>query len=440
MTTGPSAAAHPAKLPLVLAAVAVVAVVVPAGLLGGAFAAPVAGLPDAGAIVRWGYRSCVPSTTSRRPAPWACSSWPPRSSPRRAAPPAGSPRPVTPAPRVSCGWWPGLLGWSSRSPASRAPLTDPTFGAQLQTFVFQLEFLRVAAISSAMALVVTIGAAVVRRRSGMVALRRAQHPGDTSTVPGGSRRRRRQPRHGRQLPCPAPGFGRPVGRRPPRARDASPSARHGAGGQRPALLNPRRVVLRGRRGVRSGQRLGPGRLDRQPGDELRRPGDPQGRRACRTRHRGLAATLTRGRPDRDGSARGPAVRATGPHRAGRDGCRVRPGDRTLTQRAAGSEHPRRHRRRGIRADRLPRPRGPLSGGHWLDWLTVWRIDWLWFGVSVLAVALYLVGVRRLRARGDSWPVLRTIGWVLGWAIFAWATCGAPGVYGRSCSRSTCSCT
>jgi putative copper resistance protein D len=26
--------------------------------------------------------------------------------------------------------------------------------------------------------------------------------------------------------------------------------------------------------------------------------------------------------------------------------------------------------------------------------------------------------------------LRTIGWVLGWAIFAWATCGAPGVYGR----------
>jgi cytochrome c oxidase assembly factor CtaG len=51
-------------------------------------------------------------------------------------------------------------------------------------------------------------------------------------------------------------------------------------------------------------------------------------------------------------------------------------------------------------------------------------------VAVLAVALYLAGVRRMRARGDSWPVLRTVGWVLGWAIFVWATCGAPGVYGR----------
>jgi len=54
MTTGPSAAPHPAKLPLALAALTVVAVVVPAGLLGGAFAAPVAGLPDAGGGVRWG--------------------------------------------------------------------------------------------------------------------------------------------------------------------------------------------------------------------------------------------------------------------------------------------------------------------------------------------------------------------------------------------------
>ncbi len=52
MTTEPSTAPHPTKLPLVLAAVAVVAVVIPAGLLGGAFAAPVAGLPDPGAIVR----------------------------------------------------------------------------------------------------------------------------------------------------------------------------------------------------------------------------------------------------------------------------------------------------------------------------------------------------------------------------------------------------
>ena len=36
----------------------------------------------------------------------------------------------------------------------------------------------------------------------------------------------------------------------------------------------------------------------------------------------------------------------------------------------------------------------------------------------------------MRARGDSWPILRAIVWVLGWAIFVWATSGAPGVYGR----------
>src|SRR5690606_23568315 len=50
--------------------------------------------------------------------------------------------------------------------------------------------------------------------------------------------------------------------------------------------------------------------------------------------------------------------------------------------------------------------------------------------AVLAVTLYLVGVRRLRARGDHWPVGRTVCWVLGWAVFVYATNGAPGVYGR----------
>jgi putative copper resistance protein D len=72
------------------------------------------------------------------------------------------------------------------------------------------------------------------------------------------------------------------------------------------------------------------------------------------------------------------------------------------------------------------PAGPLSG---IDWLTAWRIDWLWLTVSLLAVVLYLLGVRRMRARGDGWPVMRAIGWVLGWAIFVWATSGAPGVFG-----------
>ncbi|NYG06803.1 putative copper resistance protein D [Phycicoccus badiiscoriae] len=71
--------------------------------------------------------------------------------------------------------------------------------------------------------------------------------------------------------------------------------------------------------------------------------------------------------------------------------------------------------------------GPLSGA---SWLTAWVTDWLWLSVAVLAVGTYLAGVRRLRLRGDAWPVHRTVVWVLGWAVFAYATSGAPGVYGR----------
>ena len=53
MATAQGAGPGAARLPLILGAL-VAALVVPAGLIGGAFAAPVAGLPDAGHIVRWG--------------------------------------------------------------------------------------------------------------------------------------------------------------------------------------------------------------------------------------------------------------------------------------------------------------------------------------------------------------------------------------------------
>ena len=65
-----------------------------------------------------------------------------------------------------------------------------------------------------------------------------------------------------------------------------------------------------------------------------------------------------------------------------------------------------------------------------DWLTLWRPDWLWLSVAVVAVGLYLAGVVRLSRRGDRWPVLRAVSWVAGWLIFVWATNGAAGVYGR----------
>lgn len=71
--------------------------------------------------------------------------------------------------------------------------------------------------------------------------------------------------------------------------------------------------------------------------------------------------------------------------------------------------------------------GPLATS---DWLLAWRVDWLFVTVAVLAVGLYLAGMRRLRLRGDHWPVLRAVLWVLGWGLFVWATCGAPGIWGR----------
>lgn len=75
----------------------------------------------------------------------------------------------------------------------------------------------------------------------------------------------------------------------------------------------------------------------------------------------------------------------------------------------------------------PAPAQPPSGALWL---TTFRVDWLWLTVTLLGIGLYLAGVRRLHRRGDVWPWLRTVSWVLGWLFFLWATNGAPGVYGR----------
>lgn len=59
----------------------------------------------------------------------------------------------------------------------------------------------------------------------------------------------------------------------------------------------------------------------------------------------------------------------------------------------------------------------------------WRFD-LVFGTAAIALAvLYLVGVRRLRLRGDAWPVGRTIGWLGGCAVLLFATSSGIGRYG-----------
>ncbi|MEU5690392.1 cytochrome c oxidase assembly protein [Actinosynnema sp. NPDC020468] len=58
----------------------------------------------------------------------------------------------------------------------------------------------------------------------------------------------------------------------------------------------------------------------------------------------------------------------------------------------------------------------------------WRFD-LVFGTAALALALvYLLGVRRLRKRGDAWPVGRTIAWLAGCLVVLVATSSGIGRY------------
>lgn len=58
----------------------------------------------------------------------------------------------------------------------------------------------------------------------------------------------------------------------------------------------------------------------------------------------------------------------------------------------------------------------------------WRFDLVYGTAALVAAALYLLGVRRLRRRGDRWPVGRTIAWLLGWAVVLVATSSGVGRY------------
>ena len=424
----PGAGPQAAKLPLILAAVAVVAVVVPAGLLGGAFAAPVAGLPDAGAIVRWGLpivraiHDLAAASTVGLLVVAATIIPEARNTSRR----------ITAA-RYACAsgvvWvLAGLVGlvFTFASSSGTSP-ADPTFGAQLQTFVLQLEFLRVAAISSAMALAVTIGAAVVRRRSGMVALAvlsvlailplslaghaagSASH--DTAVnslalhlvsalvwVGGLLALAMLRPLLGTALAISVQRYSTLAGwcfAGVAVSGAANAWIRVGSVGNLASsygalvILKVVALVALGVAGWQQRSRV----VNRIAADPL--AGRLFGRLALielvvMGAAFALGTALSRSAPpvpDTPVVSPDPAYALTG----------------------------------------YPAPAGPLSGS---DWFTVWRIDWLWLGVSLLAVTLYLLGVRRMRARGDSWPVLRTAGWVLGWAILVWATSGAPGVFGR----------
>ncbi|MGV0646311.1 cytochrome c oxidase assembly protein [Mycolicibacterium sp. XJ2546] len=58
----------------------------------------------------------------------------------------------------------------------------------------------------------------------------------------------------------------------------------------------------------------------------------------------------------------------------------------------------------------------------------WRFDLIFGTAAIVMAVVYLLGVRRLRRRGDAWPVGRTAGWLLGCAALLFATSSGLGRY------------
>ncbi|AMW19200.1 cytochrome c oxidase assembly protein [Mycobacteroides chelonae] len=58
----------------------------------------------------------------------------------------------------------------------------------------------------------------------------------------------------------------------------------------------------------------------------------------------------------------------------------------------------------------------------------WRFDLIFGTAAIVFAVTYLVGVRRLKARGDAWPVGRTIAWLSGCAFLLIATSSGVGRY------------
>ena len=84
--------------------------------------------------------------------------------------------------------------------------------------------------------------------------------------------------------------------------------------------------------------------------------------------------------------------------------------------------PERRRSRSCSVVRC-RPRRPCSAMLW-----GWTGNGVGLAIVGLGTALYLSGVWTLRKRGDAWPLGRTISWLIGMVVIAWATFGGLGVY------------
>ncbi len=61
--------------------------------------------------------------------------------------------------------------------------------------------------------------------------------------------------------------------------------------------------------------------------------------------------------------------------------------------------------------------------------SAWTLEWVAIVLILLTAALYLLGVRRLHARGDSWPVVRTLSFCgLGLGTLLVASCSSLATY------------
>lgn len=61
-------------------------------------------------------------------------------------------------------------------------------------------------------------------------------------------------------------------------------------------------------------------------------------------------------------------------------------------------------------------------------LFAWRFDLIFGTLAIVMAVLYLLGVRRLLARGDHWPMGRVVAWLAGCAVILFATSSGIGRY------------
>lgn len=66
----------------------------------------------------------------------------------------------------------------------------------------------------------------------------------------------------------------------------------------------------------------------------------------------------------------------------------------------------------------------------LQWLTQWNLEVVWLPIVALLVGGYVVATCRWSRYRAAWPLSRTLFWLVGCLLLAWATSGAPATYGR----------